>query len=104
MPAAYSPEPAFGELSFDEKVRSTGHRNLAFIPPISGRTSTIAGIPVWGKRAPHSYRGATGEFAHVEPTPGHLTIVPMWKVDPVYCVGLKVGAPEVLVAAPVRIA
>jgi hypothetical protein len=41
MPLAFSPEPAFRELSFGEKVRSTGHRNLAVIPPIS----TIAGIP-----------------------------------------------------------
>jgi hypothetical protein len=44
-------------------------------------------------------RRATGEFVHVELTPGNVTIVPAWKVDPVYCASLKIGAPQVSLAA-----
>jgi hypothetical protein len=44
-------------------------------------------------------RRATGEFVHVELTPGDVTIMPAWKIDPVYCAGLKVGAPQVSLAA-----
>jgi hypothetical protein len=36
---------------------------------------------------------------HVELTPGVVTIVPAWKLDPVCCAGLKVGAPQVSLAA-----
>lgn len=36
---------------------------------------------------------------HVELTPGVVTILPAWKLDPVYCAGLKVGAPQVSLAA-----
>jgi hypothetical protein len=51
MPIAFSPEPSFRELSFGEKVRSTGHRPLAVILPISGQdiTITIGGIPCVGE-------------------------------------------------------
>jgi hypothetical protein len=28
-----------------------------------------------------------------------VTILPAWKFDPVYCTGLKVGAPQVSLAA-----
>jgi hypothetical protein len=38
-------------------------------------------------------RRASGEFVHVEMTPGVVTILPSWKLDAVYCAGLKVGAP-----------
>ena len=44
-------------------------------------------------------RRASGVFVHVELTPGVVTIVPAWKVDPVYCAALKVGAPQVSLAA-----
>ena len=40
-------------------------------------------------------RRASGEFVHVELTPGVVTILPAWKVDAVYCAALKVGAPQV---------
>ena len=32
-------------------------------------------------------------------SPGAVTILPAWKLDAVYCAGLKVGAPQVSVAA-----
>jgi hypothetical protein len=46
-----------------------------------------------------SERRASGELVHVELTPGAVTILPAWKLDPVYCAGLKVGAPQVSLAA-----
>ena len=36
---------------------------------------------------------------HVELVPGSVTILPAWKFDPVYCAGIKVGAPQVSLAA-----
>ena len=36
---------------------------------------------------------------HVELTPGNVTILPAWKLDPAYCAGHKVGAPQVSLAA-----
>jgi hypothetical protein len=36
---------------------------------------------------------------HVELTPGDVTILPAWKLDAVYCAGLKVGAPQILLSA-----
>src|SRR5439155_6310488 len=44
-------------------------------------------------------RRASGEFVHVELTPGVVTILPAWKMDAVYCAALKVGAPQVSLAA-----
>jgi len=44
-------------------------------------------------------RRATGEFVHVELAPGGVTVLPAWKLDAVYCAGLKVGAPQVTLAA-----
>jgi hypothetical protein len=38
-------------------------------------------------------------MGHVELTPGAGTILPAWKLDPVYCAGLKVGAPQASPAA-----
>ena len=46
-----------------------------------------------------SERRASGELVHVELSPGAVTILPAWKLDPVYCAGLKVGAPLVSLAA-----
>jgi hypothetical protein len=46
-----------------------------------------------------SERRASGEFVHVELTPGAVTILPAWKLDAVYCAGLKVGAPHLSLAA-----
>jgi hypothetical protein len=44
-------------------------------------------------------RRASGEFVHVEVTPDVVTILPSWKLDAVYCPGVKVGAPQVSLAA-----
>ena len=44
-------------------------------------------------------RRATGEFVHVELAPGVVTVLPAWKLDAIYCAGLKVGAPQVSLAA-----
>jgi hypothetical protein len=41
---------------------------------------------------------------HVELTPGAVTILPAWKLDEVYCAGLKVGAPRVTLGGTLRIA
>jgi hypothetical protein len=38
-------------------------------------------------------------LVHVELTPGAVTILPAWKLDAVYCASLKVGAPQVSLAA-----
>jgi hypothetical protein len=38
-------------------------------------------------------------LVHVELSPGAVTILPAWKLDAVYCAGLKVGAPQVSLAA-----
>ena len=46
-----------------------------------------------------SERRASGELVHVELTPDAVTILPAWKLDAVYCAGLKVGAPQVSLAA-----
>jgi hypothetical protein len=42
---------------------------------------------------------ATGDFVYVEHTPGVVTILPAWKLDAAYRAGLKVGAPQVSLAA-----
>ena len=57
--------------------------------------------PLYGRSARRiqSERRASGEFVHVELTPGVVTILPAWKLDAVYCAGLKVGAPQVSLAA-----
>ena len=57
--------------------------------------------PLYGQRVRRfqSERRASGELLHVELTPGAVTILPAWKLDPVYCAGLKVGAPQVSLAA-----
>jgi hypothetical protein len=35
----------------------------------------------------------------LELSPGAVTILPAWKLDPVYCAGLKVGPPQVSLPA-----
>jgi hypothetical protein len=57
--------------------------------------------PLYGRSARRiqgEQRGS-GEFVHVELTPGAVTILPGWKLDAVYCAGLKVGAPQVSLSA-----
>ena len=44
-------------------------------------------------------RRASGDVVHVELSPGAVTILPAWKLDAVYCAGLKVGPPQVSLAA-----
>ena len=57
--------------------------------------------PLYGRsvRRIQGERRASGELVHVELTPGAVTILPAWKLDAVYCAGLKVGAPQVSLAA-----
>ena len=57
--------------------------------------------PLYGRRVRRiqSERRASGELVHVELTPGAVTILPAWKLDAVYCASLKVGAPQVSLAA-----
>ena len=57
--------------------------------------------PLYGRKARRIQveRRASGEFVHVELTPASITILPAWKVDPVYCSGLKVGTPQVSLSA-----
>jgi hypothetical protein len=57
--------------------------------------------PLYGQRVRHiqSERRASGELVHVELTPGAVTILPAWKLDAIYCTSLKVGAPQVSLAA-----
>src|ERR1700730_16168362 len=57
--------------------------------------------PLHGQRVRRiqSERRAAGELVHVELTPGAVTILPVWKLDAIYCAGLKVGAPQVSLAA-----
>src|ERR1700724_2414634 len=44
-------------------------------------------------------RRASGDVVHVELSPGAVTKLPAWKLDAVYCAGLKVGPPQVSLAA-----
>ena len=57
--------------------------------------------PLHGQRVRRiqSERRASGELVHVELTPGAVTILPAWKLDAIYCAGLKVGSPQVSLAA-----
>ena len=57
--------------------------------------------PLYGQRVRRiqSEQRASGELVHVEFTPSAVTILPAWKLDAVYCAGLKVGAPQVSLAA-----
>ena len=57
--------------------------------------------PLYGQsvRLIQAERRASAELVHVELTPDAVTILPAWKLDAVYCSGLKVGAPQVSVAA-----
>jgi hypothetical protein len=57
--------------------------------------------PLYGMKARRiqGERRASGEFVHVELTPGAVTILPVWKLDAIYCASLKVGAPQVSLAA-----
>ena len=41
----------------------------------------------------------TGEFGHVELASGNVAVLAAWKIDAVYCAGLKVGAPQVSLEA-----
>jgi hypothetical protein len=44
-------------------------------------------------------RRASGEIAQLELEPGIVTMVAAWKLDPVYCGAIKVGLPQVSLAA-----
>jgi hypothetical protein len=57
--------------------------------------------PLYGQSARRIQieRRASGEFMHVELAPGVVTVLPAWKLDAVYCAGLKVGAPQVSLGA-----
>jgi hypothetical protein len=57
--------------------------------------------PLYGQRVRRiqGERRASGELVHVELTPGAVTILPAWKLDAIYCGNLKVGTPQVSLAA-----
>jgi len=57
--------------------------------------------PLYGQRVRRiqSEQRTSGELVHVELTPGVVTILPAWKLDAIHCAGLKVGAPQVSLAA-----
>ena len=57
--------------------------------------------PLYGRsvRRIQGERRASGDFVHVELSPGAVTILPAWKLDAVYCAGLKVGPPQASLAA-----
>jgi hypothetical protein len=61
--------------------------------------------PLYGRRVRRiqSERRASGELVHVELAPGAVTILPAWKLDAVYCAGLKVGAPQASLTALCRL-
>jgi hypothetical protein len=44
-------------------------------------------------------RRASGEVSHVELAPGNVIMVAAWKLDPITCTSIKVGAPQVSLAA-----
>jgi hypothetical protein len=43
-----------------------------------------------------------GQFAHIETTPGAVTVAAAWMLDPVACAGMGIGAPRVAVTARVE--
>jgi hypothetical protein len=49
--------------------------------------------PLYGRsvRRIQNEQRVSGEVVHVELSPGAVTILPAWKLDAVYCAGLKVG-------------
>jgi hypothetical protein len=57
--------------------------------------------PLHGRRLRRHYseRRAIGEVVHVEVSPGVVTIVPGWMLDPVVCARMGFGAPRVAVSA-----
>src|SRR6516164_461059 len=90
-----------GKATHSARILAIEH-NLAVILPMSDRRlwSDIAGI-LHGQRVRRiqSERRASGALVHVELTPGAVTILQAWKLDAVYCAGLKVGAPQVSLTA-----
>jgi hypothetical protein len=46
--------------------------------------------PLYGRsvRRSQGERRASGDFVHVELSPGAVTMLPAWKLDAVYCAGL----------------
>src|ERR1051325_1223172 len=57
--------------------------------------------PLYGRsvRCVQSHRRTSGDVVHVELSPDAVTIVPAWKLDAVYCAGLRVGPPQVSLAS-----
>jgi len=57
--------------------------------------------PLYGRgvRRIQGERRASGDVVHVELSPGAVTKLPAWKLDAVYCAGLKVGPPQASLAA-----
>jgi hypothetical protein len=57
--------------------------------------------PLYGRsvRRILTERRASGEFAHVELAPGNVTMIAAWKLDTVTCASIKVGIPQVSLAA-----
>ena len=53
--------------------------------------------PLYGRsvRCVQSQRRTSGDVVHVELSADAVTILPAWKLDAVYCAGLRVGPPQV---------
>ena len=89
--------PAFQLTSYCHNPQSRGHcAHIGQEVVVQYRWHPLYGQKV---RRIQSERRASGELVQVELTPGAVTILPAWKLDPVYCAGLKVGAPQVSLAA-----
>jgi hypothetical protein len=57
--------------------------------------------PLYGRsvRRILTERRTSGEVSHVELAPGNVIMVAAWKLDPITCASIKVGAPQVSLAA-----
>src|SRR5262252_8957424 len=111
MRASTSASQACGSTSLSRAVWISVYITAARSPPRSEPANAHIGQdvviqyrwhPLYGQRVRRirGERRASGELVHVELTPGvAVTILPAWKLDPVYCAGLRVGAPQVSLAA-----
>lgn len=57
--------------------------------------------PLHGRRVRPQYseHRANGDVLHVEHSPGGVTVVAAWMLDPIACIGMEIGAPRVAASA-----